>query len=111
MFYSPRSVYGGRGPPAPPIARPPVFGGESASSADSTLAREVSARCTGSTHAAHYPGTALMPYELGIAGGGSAGEHAREKRELEVGEEADNGPWAHLSAKESTVLSGATSIF
>ena len=52
-----------------------------------------------------------MPYELGIAGGGSAGEHAREKRELEVGEEADNGPWAHLSAKESTVLSGATSIF
>ena len=55
--------------------------------------------------------TASMPYELGIAGGGSAGEHAREKRELEVGEEADNGPWAHLSAKESTVLSGATSIF
>ena len=47
-FYSPRSVYGGRGPPAPLVARPPVFGGESASSADSALAREVSARCTGS---------------------------------------------------------------
>ena len=47
-FYSSRSVYGGRGPPAPLVARSPVFGGESASSADSALAREVSARCTGS---------------------------------------------------------------
>jgi len=52
-----------------------------------------------------------MPYELGIAGGGSAGERAREKREPEEGEEADSGPWAHLSARESTVLSGATSVF
>ena len=52
-----------------------------------------------------------MPYELGIAGGGSAGERAKEKREPEVGEEADSGPWVHLSAKESTVLSGATSVF
>ena len=56
-----------------------------------------------------------MPYALGIAGGGSAGEHAgehaREKREPEVEEEADSGPWVHLSARESTVLSGATSVF
>ena len=88
-----------------------MFGGESASSADSTLAREVSARCTGSKHAAHYHGTASMPYELGIAGGGSAGERAREKREPEVGEEADSGPWVLLSARESTVLSGTTSVF
>ena len=51
-----------------------------------------------------------MPYELGIAGGGSAGERARG-REPEEGEEADSGPWAHLSARESTVLSGATSVF
>ena len=48
LFYSSRSVYGGRGPPAPLVARSPVFGGKSASSADSALAREVSARCTGS---------------------------------------------------------------
>ena len=41
-------VYGGRSPPASLVARSPVFGGESASSADSALAREVSARCTGS---------------------------------------------------------------
>ena len=34
-FYSSRSVYGGRSPPAPLVARSPVFGGESASSADS----------------------------------------------------------------------------
>ena len=47
-FYSSRSVYGGRSPPAPLVARSPVFGGESASSVDSPLAREVSARCTGS---------------------------------------------------------------
>ena len=52
-----------------------------------------------------------MPYALGVAGGGSAGEHAREKRETEVEEEADSGPRVHLSARESTVLSGATSVF
>ena len=31
--------------------------------------------------------------------------------EPEVEEEADSGPWVHLSAKESTVLSGTTSVF
>ena len=52
-----------------------------------------------------------MPYALGVAGGGSTGEHAREKREPGVEEEADSGPLVHLSARESTVLSGATSVF
>ena len=47
-FYSSNSVYGGRSPPALLVTRSPVFGGESASSANSMLAREVSARCTGS---------------------------------------------------------------
>ena len=54
-----------------------------------------------------------MPYALEVAGGGIAGKPAREskKREPEVGEEADSGAWVHLSAKESTVLSGATNVF
>ena len=54
-----------------------------------------------------------MPYALGVAGGESAGKHAgeRKRREPEVEEEADSGPRVHLSAKESTVLSGATSVF
>ena len=52
-----------------------------------------------------------MPYELGISGGESAGEHAREKGEPEVEEEADRGPRVHLSARESTVLSGTTSVY
>ena len=38
-----------------------------------------------------------------------AGE--REKREPEGEEEADSGPWVHLSARESTVLSGTTSVY
>ena len=54
-----------------------------------------------------------MPYALGVAGGGSAGEHAGEmkKEEPEEEGETDSGPWSHLSAKGSTVLSGATSVF
>ena len=54
-----------------------------------------------------------MPYALDVADGESAGKRAREreKREPEVEEEADNGPWVHLSARESTVLSGGTSVF
>ena len=52
-----------------------------------------------------------MPYALGVVGGGSAGEHVREMGELEVEEEADSGPRAHLSARESIVLSGATGVF
>ena len=35
----------------------------------------------------------------------------RKKREPEVEEETDSGPWVHLSAAESTVLSGRTSVF
>ena len=54
-----------------------------------------------------------MPYELDFAGGESAGKHTgeREKREPEVEEETDSGPRVHLSATESTVLSGTTSVF
>ena len=54
-----------------------------------------------------------MPYALDVAGGESAGKHARErkKRESEVEEEADSGPRVHLSARESTVLSGTTSVY
>ena len=69
LFYSSRSVYGGRSPPAPLVARSPVFGGESTSSADSTLAREASACYTGSKHATHYRSTVYMPYALVVAGG------------------------------------------
>ena len=54
-----------------------------------------------------------MPYVLDVAGGESAGKPAREskKREPEVEEEAHSGPRDHLSARESTVLLGTTSIF
>ena len=54
-----------------------------------------------------------MPYALDVAGGESAGKHAREreKREPKVEEEGDGGPRVHLSATESTVLSGMTSEF
>ena len=54
-----------------------------------------------------------MPYELDVAGGESAGKRVRErkKRETEVEEETDSGPQVHLSARESTVLSGTTSVF
>ena len=54
-----------------------------------------------------------MPYALDVADGESAGKSARErkKREPEVEEETDSGPWVHPSARESTVLSGATSVF
>ena len=53
-----------------------------------------------------------MPYALDVAGGESVGKHAgeREKREPEGEEEADSGPQVHLSARESTVLSGTTSV-
>ena len=54
-----------------------------------------------------------MLYALDVAGGESAGKHARErkKREPEVEEETNSGLRVHLSAKESTVLSGTTSVF
>ena len=54
-----------------------------------------------------------MPYALDVAGGESAGKHAgeRKKREPEVEEETDSGPRVHLSARESTVLSGTTSVY
>ena len=54
-----------------------------------------------------------MPYALDVACGESAGKRAgeRKKREPEEEEETDNGPWSHLSAKGSTVLSGMTSVF
>ena len=54
-----------------------------------------------------------MLYALDVAGGESAGKHARErkKREPEVEEETDSGPRVHLSARESTVLSGTTNVF
>ena len=54
-----------------------------------------------------------MPYELDVAGGESAGKRARERknREPEVEEETDSGPRVHLSATESTVLSGTTIVF
>ena len=56
-----------------------------------------------------------MPYELGIAGGESARKRAGEKGEKEEpegGEEgADSGPRVHLSARESTLLSGTTSVY
>ena len=54
-----------------------------------------------------------MPYALDVAGGENAGKPAREskKREPEVEEEADSGPRVHLSARESTVLPGTTSVF
>ena len=54
-----------------------------------------------------------MPYELDIADGESAGKRAgeRKKREPEVEEETDSGPRVRLSATESTVLSGTTSVF
>ena len=54
-----------------------------------------------------------MPYALNIAGGESAGKRAgeRKKREPEGEEEADSGLRVHLSARESTVLSGTTSMF
>ena len=53
-----------------------------------------------------------MPYELDVAGGESAGKCAgeRKKREPEVEEETDSGPRVHLSATESNVLSGTTSV-
>ena len=53
-----------------------------------------------------------MPYVLDVASGESAGKRTRErkKREPEVEEETDSGPWSHLSAKGSTVFSGTTSI-
>ena len=53
-----------------------------------------------------------MPYALDVAGGESAGKRAgeRKKREPEGEEEADSGPRVHLSARESTVLSGTTSV-
>ena len=54
-----------------------------------------------------------MPYALDIAGGESAGKRAgeRKKREPEGEEETDSGPRVHLSATESTVLSGAISVY
>ena len=54
-----------------------------------------------------------MPYALDVAGGESAGKHARErkKREPEEEGETNNGPRSHLSARESTVLSGTTSVY
>ena len=54
-----------------------------------------------------------MPYALDVAGGESAGKRAgeRKKREPEGEEEADSGPRVHLSARESTVLSGTTSVY
>ena len=54
-----------------------------------------------------------MPYALDVAGGESAGKHAgeRKKKEPDEEEETDSGPWVHLSARECTVLSGATSVF
>ena len=56
-----------------------------------------------------------MPYELGIAGGESARKRAGEKREKEEPEgeeeETDSGPRVHLSARESTVLSGTISVY
>ena len=42
---------------------------------------------------------------------GKAREREREKRGPEVEEETDSGPRVHLSARESTVLSGTTSVF
>ena len=53
-----------------------------------------------------------MPYALAVAGGDSAGKRAREReqREPEEEQETDSGPRVHLSARESTVLSGATSV-
>ena len=54
-----------------------------------------------------------MPYALDITGGESGGKRAgeRKKREPEEEEEADSGPRVHLSARESTVLSGTTSVY
>ena len=54
-----------------------------------------------------------MPYALDVDGGESAGKHVRErkKRRPNVEEETDSGPQVHRSARESTVLSGTTSVF
>ena len=54
-----------------------------------------------------------MPYALDVAGVESVGKRAgeRKKREPEEDKEADSGPRAHLSARESTVLLGTTSVF
>ena len=61
-------------------------GGESASSAQKALVREVSARCTGSEHARHYYCTAQMPYALHATRGRPAGKGASEKQ-IRPGEE------------------------
>ena len=44
-----------------------------------------------------------MPYALDVAGGESAGKRAgeRKKREPEGEEEADSGPWVHLSPERA----------
>ena len=55
-----------------------------------------------------------MPYALGIAGGESVRKRAGERRKKGPEgeeEETDSGPRVHLSAKESTVLSGTISVY
>ena len=54
-----------------------------------------------------------MPDALDVADVERPGKHMgeREKREPEEEGETDNGPWVHLSARGSTVLSGTTSVF
>ena len=55
-----------------------------------------------------------MPYALGVAGGESMGKRAGERKKKGPEgeeEETDSGPRVHLSARESTVLSGTTSVY
>ena len=55
-----------------------------------------------------------MPYALGTTGGESARKRAGERRKKGPEgeeEETDSGPRVHLSARESTVLSGTTSVY
>jgi hypothetical protein len=81
-FYSSSLVHGEQSPPAPLEVRSPVFGGESASSANRVLTREVSARYTGSKHAAHYRSMALDTLRARCRGWRKCERaRAREKKE------------------------------
>ena len=55
-----------------------------------------------------------MPYALDVTDGESARKRAGERKKKGPEgeeEETDSGPRVHLSARESTVLSGATSVY
>ena len=80
-------------------------GGESASSADKVLARNMSARCTGAVHAAHYGTRVLISHAARGAAMKKKQQTGGRRRRLPV------GPGPHMSVVESIVHWGASSIF